>query len=127
MDDQHSHSIRLTSAWLPPRTGGGAWVRRFGTPSGIEPGMRVLLVIESPRVEGIVLNGSPLPAPAVGEHCWSCDVTTLLRGHNELSLTLAAADADTPAGKQDPHGRMPFPTHGGAVRLEILTPPGAER
>ena len=115
-----SHVIDLSTAWCPPpATAPGPWLRRFGRPSGLEPGDVVWLVIESPMGCGTVLNGFRLPpAPAGGaaRH----DVTRLLGARNELELALSEAAAGTgTAGPLPGHGRCPLPTAVGSVTLVI--------
>ena len=55
------HTIDLTNAWEPPTAGSRAWVRRFGRPSGIEPGDRIWLVMDAPPPADATLNGAALP------------------------------------------------------------------
>lgn len=121
--DHQPHTIRLDSVWTPPCAGGAEWVRHFGRPSGIDPGMRVVLVIESPAVSAIALNHTPLPAPAPGVDRWAHDITALLAARNELSLMPSTAPVDDLLDKVAGHGRAPLPAGCGSVTLQILTSP----
>jgi hypothetical protein len=105
------HTIDLTNAWEPPAAGSQAWVRRFGRPSGVEPGDRVWLVMDVPPPAGASLNGIPLPAMPEAVAPWRFDVTPRLGQRNELVLPL---DADG-CGMR----RAPLPALRGGVRLEI--------
>jgi hypothetical protein len=116
------HVINLATAWEPPAAGSRAWVRRFGQPSGIEPGDRLWLVIEDGATATLVLNGVCLPAE-IGRH----DVTELLESRNELLLIPAAVlaiDAEAPVENPSPaplHGRRDLDARHGRVSLEIET------
>jgi len=104
------HTIDLTNAWEPPAAGSRAWVRRFGRPSGVEPGGRVWLVMDVPPPAGASLNGVALPAlPEAAP--WRFDVTPRLGQRNELVLPLDAGGSDM--------RRAPLPALRGGVRLEI--------
>ncbi|NBX55302.1 MAG: hypothetical protein EBT70_09620 [Betaproteobacteria bacterium] len=120
------HVIRLGAAWEPPTAAGGggsAWVRRFGRPSGLQAGDRVLLVWERAAVMHDVpagtLNGTPLPGNAAGASRWEHDVTALLRDRNELRLEVPRPEpvCETAA----PHGRADLPAAWGSLALVIVT------
>jgi len=137
-----SHTIRLHAVWEPPDLsaapapsgGGPAWRRRFGRPTGLEGGLRVLLVVEAPPpVPGqslsdlglplcLVLNGTPLSRPADGVRSWITDITSLLAQRNELLLTPAAAG--WPPGSSpiatNLQGRCDLPVECGRVSLQIV-------
>jgi len=138
-----SHTIRLNAVWEPPDlpaahtpTGGGpVWRRRFGRPTGLEGGLRVLLVVEAPAsIPGqspfdlglpvsLVLNGTPLSRPADGLRSWITDITPLLAHRNELLLTPAVAGWP-PGGSPiavNLHGRCDLPVECGRVSLQIVT------
>jgi hypothetical protein len=113
--------INLSAAWDPPSESSCAWVRRFGRPSGIEPGDRVWLVVEPGDKAALVLNGICLVA-ASRRH----DVTELLEPRNELILVpQTGGHGDQVAASSDDHS--PGPSHGrrdlearfGQVHLEI--------
>ena len=106
------HRINLSNAWEPPSEGSRAWVRRFGTPSGVAPGDRVWLLVEGGVAATLVLNGVCLSAET-GRH----DVTALLEPRNELLLVPSAAEV-SPALS---HGRCGIDPQYGQVRLEIET------
>jgi len=125
MDNHHVHTIRLSAAWEPPAAASQPWVRRFGRPTGVGPGDRVVIVIERPAVTGATLNGMPLPPPVTGSARWEYDVTSLLSDRNELALTPAATPGAETAGGDAT--RAALPARYGAVRLEILTPPPVDR
>ena len=138
-----SHTIRLNAVWEPPDLaaaptptgGGGVWRRRFGRPTGLEGGLRVLLVVESPPpVPGqspadlalpvsLMLNGTPLLRPTDGARSWITDITPLLAHRNELLLTPAAArcPAERSAVATNLHGRCDLPAECGRVSLQIVT------
>lgn len=126
-DAADKHTIRLASAWEPPSAGGGVWLRRFGRPAGIEPGDRVLLVVETPAIAALTLNATPLPAPPAGATRWSHDITAILGDRNALSLAPCAGCGDGTAEVTDAHGRAPLPAQYGIVTLQILTLPAARR
>jgi hypothetical protein len=126
MTDDHAggrHEINLSTAWLPPDPASGrpAWLRRFGRPTGIEPGDRVWLVIESAVDGEATLGGEPLPPVAAGtirRH----DVTAMLGQRNELWLT-PSVTADIRAVVAGP-GRCELPATIARVSLEIEPMPG---
>ena len=133
MNDHHTHAapaphqIRLQSVWDPPRFGGDAWRRQFGRPAGIEPGIRVLLVVVEPALAAVTLNDIALPVPASPGSRWSQDVTELLRDRNELVLMPAATTAAATSEPPNAHGRLSLPAPVGRVFLEILTPAGVDQ
>lgn len=133
MDDQlicrdcTTHEIRLQAVWAPPRSRGQPWLRRFGRPAGIEPGIRVVLVIENAAVATLTLNGTALPQVTVAGSRWTYDVTNLLRDRNELLLMPAADELIVVGATANAHGRVSLPIIIGRVALEILTPSRAER
>lgn len=105
------HTIDLTNAWEPPAAGSRAWVRRFGRPSGIEPGDRIWLVMDVPPPADATLNGSALPSLSEAAGPWRIDVTERLGVRNELVLPLDADDGGM--------RRATLPAARGGVRLEI--------
>ena len=128
VDSMKPHIIRLSSAWEPPGEslrfpGVGevkAWVRRFGQPAGVSQGDAVLLVIESPVMATLWLNGTPLP-PRGGQMRWDHDIAAMLRERNVLSLVLGDG-----VGQElmevtlcDTRGRSPLPEAYGRVWIEI--------
>jgi hypothetical protein len=125
VDSMKPHIIRLSSAWEPPGEslrfpGVGevkAWVRRFGQPAGVSQGDAVLLVIESPVMATLWLNGTPLP-PLVGQMRWDHDIAAMLRERNVLSLVLGDGVAEE-STLRDAHGRSPLPVAYGRVWIEI--------
>ena len=112
------HVINLSTAWCPPPDAetGGAWLRRFGMPAGLESGEAVWVVIESPPGCGAVLNGVFLPHAEPGQTIRH-DVTALLQQRNELLLgpPELLARAVEPSARP----RCPLPIELGQVRLEI--------
>jgi hypothetical protein len=133
MSDQHTrhgpapHRIRLQAVWDPPSPGGETWRRQFGRPAGIEPGIRVVLVVEEPAVMSLMLNGAALSLnPAAGSR-WTHDVTDLLQDRNEMLLVPAADEPSRGWEVADAPGRVSLPVVVGRVSLEILTPPRADR
>jgi hypothetical protein len=121
------HEIRLSAAWEPPASGGGGWLRRFGRPAGIGPGVRVTLVVERGAAASVSLNGFSLPRPVPESSRWAWDVTGLLAGRNVLQIDPLPTGAEAIAVSLDRHGRAPLPDAIGCVRLEILTPTRIER
>jgi hypothetical protein len=112
------HRINLSTAWQPPGVAAEqtAWVRRFGSPAGIEPGDRIWLVVEAAVGCGLGLAGEPLPPVAAGtirRH----EITAMLRERNELVLTPAVAAGSVEVGMG--HGRCDLPPSIGRVALEI--------
>ena len=107
-----------------PRTSAGAWERRFGRPSGVEPGDRVLLVCTRsdepaaarPRLLP-ALNGSPLPPIDPAAARWEHEITPLLRDRNELVVQPEPAVA-SPA--VDRHGRAALPEAWGRLSVVIV-------
>lgn len=75
-------------------------LRRFGKPTGIEPGDTVRLVIAGFDALQVWLNDAPLPIDDTA----NCDLTALLAPRNVLRLTARRA-SDAPQ-----------------VRLEIIAP-----
>lgn len=109
------HVINLSTAWVPPVSGGTGWVRRFGRPAGVGPADRVLLVVESPGGCEISLADQVLPAVFAHQRWWH-DVTGLLRARNELTVRPPLPPA---AKASSAHGRLPLPEAVGRVWLEI--------
>lgn len=105
------HAIDLTNAWEPPAAGSRRWVRRFGRPSGVEPGDRIWLVMDEPPPAHATLNGVSLPALTAVDTPWRADVTDRLRARNELVLPLDATGDGT--------RRAALPAPRGGVWLEI--------
>lgn len=111
------HTIDLTNAWEPPVAGSRAtagpqiWVRRFGRPSGIEPGDRVWLVMDVPPPADATLNGAALPSLSDAAGPWRIDVTDRLGARNELVLPLGVDGGGM--------RRAALPATRGGVRLEI--------
>jgi len=68
------HTIDLTNAWEPPAAGSRAWVRRFGRPSGVEPGDR----------RAATLNEQPLAWREADPGDLECDVTAVIKPRNTL-------------------------------------------
>lgn len=89
------HAINLSNAWeaVPEEM---AWRRRFGRPTGLEPGDAVRLVWETPAAAALVLNGIALPRLEPGRP-WCQRVTHLLQERNELLLTAATPGTDAPS------------------------------
>jgi hypothetical protein len=116
------HSIHLGDAWQPPTKATGAWVRRFGRPTGVGAGDRLFLVCErlagAPVWRRLELNGRELPPVEPGMQRWECDVTALLDGRNELVLLPAAAEA----AAMGSGARMPLPRAWGRMTIEIEAP-----
>jgi len=136
------HTIRLQAVWEPPDLsaahtpigGGPVWRRRFGRPTGLEGGLRVLLVVELPAPAPdqplsdlglplcLVLNGTPLARPADGLRGWITDITPLLAHRNELLLTPAAAGWPPGSSPVATHlqSRGDRPVEGGRVSMQIV-------
>lgn len=114
------HRIRLGNAWEPPSPSHPVWRRRFGRPSGVVAGDRVLLVLD--RRPGptaglqLRLNGAALPPLLPGPGRWEHDVTLLLAARNELVVEPLAPP---PAGEAD--GRAALPEAYGRVSIEIVS------
>jgi hypothetical protein len=118
------HAIHLGNAWEPPAETAGGWTRRFGRPSGVEPGDRVLLVCERPSEAAAArprltlrLNGNSLVAidPACAR--WEHDITLLLGDRNELVVKPESADAQPAV---DRHGRASLPEAWGRLCVVIV-------
>ncbi len=117
------HAINLGNAWeAEPGDDGhaAAWVRRFGRPTGLEPGDTVWLVIEEPVACTLVLNGARLPDGLPGA-AYRVEITPRLRDRNLLVLVPPAGGAAA-AGA----GRVPLPDSLGRMRLELV-PAGQAR
>jgi hypothetical protein len=94
--------------------------RVFQSPTGLESGERVWLVVEPPRSRGAVkLNGTPLGDIAFGGRAFRFDITARLEDHNRLEIVVEhpALDGDSVANDDSdinrPGGLV------GEVRLEI--------
>lgn len=118
------HAIHLGTAWEPPMAGESAWVRRFGRPTGVDAGDRVLLACESVVAADAwrlaTLNGRPLAWHESAPGTLECDVTGLVDDRNVLVLPVAAAagaNADVNAGA----GRAPLPRDCGRPSLVIVS------
>jgi hypothetical protein len=118
------HAINLGNAWeSEPGDDGHAaeWVRRFGRPTGLEPGDSLWLVIEEPAACTLVFNGARLPESGPGAE-YRIEITPLVRDRNLLVLVPHDGAAVGAAAV----GRVPLPTPLGRVRLEIV-PAGVGR
>lgn len=120
----NQHAIHLGNAWEPPAEHAGAWTRRFGRPSGVEPDDRVLLVCERPSEAAaarprlaVSLNGMSLVPIDPGSARWEHEITPLLRERNELVLQAAQADAPPAV---DRHGRASLPEAWGRLSIVIV-------
>jgi hypothetical protein len=94
--------------------------RVFQSPTGLDAGQRVWLVVEPPRSRGVVkLNGEALGDVSWGGPNFRFDITDLLDDHNRLEIVVEhpALDGDWAAnddsGINRPGGLV------GEVRLEI--------
>lgn len=118
------HAIHLGNAWGPPANPAGAWERKFGRPSGVEPGDRVLLVCERSDAAAaqrpllrLTLNSIPLPPIGDAAARWEHDITPLLHERNELVVRPEWADT-SPA--VDRHGRASLPETWGRLCVVIV-------
>lgn len=113
------HAIHLGTAWEPPLAGQSAWVRRFGRPTGVDAGDRVLLACESVVAADAwrmaTLNGRELAWCETAPGTLECDVTGLIDDRNVLVLPVAAAAANAGAG------RAALPRHCGRPTLVIVS------
>jgi len=115
-DDSAAHAINLANAWeVEPGgpAGGGAWVRRFGRPTGLTAGDSLWLVIDGPAACTLALNGAALPACRPGV-AWRVEITPLVHDRNLLVLVPQAG------GIAGAAGRLALPAVLGRVRLEIV-------
>jgi len=108
------HSINLSGAWEVAGAG-TEWRRRFGLPTGLEPGDAVRLAWASPPRAVATLNGVALARLEPGR-AWAHRVTHLLQDRNELVL---ACDARPAAGGDDA-SRLTLPEPLGRPKLEII-------
>lgn len=124
------HRINLSSAWRPPAETGGAWVRRFGRPAGLEAGDRIWLVARGAGPVGLECNGVVLPAAAEAAAERRHDITPLLRQRNELVLVPApggsSAGAARLAGPLAAGDHRPLEPGLGSLHLEIVSEPSAD-
>ncbi|MFN5757562.1 MAG: hypothetical protein ACK48M_12350 [Planctomycetia bacterium] len=119
------HGIHLGNAWEPPADAAGDWTRRFGRPSGVEAGDRVLLVCERPGEEAAVarprltltLNGTSLATVGPVSARWEHDITPLLRERNDLVVKPEPAAAPPAV---DRHGRASLPEAWGRLSVVIV-------
>lgn len=119
------HAIHLGNAWEPPADAAGDWTRRFGRPSGVEAGDRVLLVCERQSEEAAVqrprltlaLNGTSLATVDPVSVRWEHDITSLLRERNDLIVKPEPAAAPPAA---DRHGRASLPEGWGRLSVVIV-------
>jgi hypothetical protein len=117
------HAIYLGNAWEPPADAAGSWTRRFGRPSGVEAGDRVLLVCERPGEAtaalprlAVSLNGRPLGTIDPASARWEHDITPLLRERNDLVVNPEPAAAPPAV---DRHGRASLPDAWGRLCIVI--------
>ena len=97
--------------------------RRFGRPTGVQPGQRIDLVVERLDAFGLVLlNGRSLGAVAAGQSGWRADVTHLLAPRNELGVEVELPEepADSPPLARPGRSGCPGGLIG-EVRLEIFS------
>ena len=84
--------------------------RRFSCPSGLEPGMRVVLVIEGVnRSAAVSLDERPLGEISGADSPWQCDIGEYLSGRHLLCV-----DVEMPLEETTGCGGLT-----GEVRLEI--------
>jgi hypothetical protein len=125
------HTIHLGNAWQAPTSSDSrasasgdlaGWRRRFGSPTGLESGDRVLLVVELPPAgmpwRRLELNGVALSPIDAGGSQWECDVTTMLRDRNEI-LLLPAIEAEL---QSEDAMRATFPESWGRISIQIAGP-----
>ncbi len=94
--------------------------RVFQSPTGLDSGERVWLIVEPPRSRGAVqLNGKSLGDVSWGGPSFRSDITDLLRDHNRLEIVVEypALDGDT-SRNDDSDINLPGGLIG-EVRLEI--------
>ena len=131
------HRIGLSQAWEQFAGGDaatGVWVRRFGRPTGLGEGDRVLLVIRGATIAAAAtLNGSPLAVHGSDGHesgrdgdgtpanQLEWDVTPLIQTRNELVL-MQERGMPPPGVVTLPQGadRRPLWPPLGEVSLEIV-------
>lgn len=118
------HAIYLGNAWEPPADAAGNWTRKFGQPSGVEAGDRVLLVCERPSEAAaarprlaVSLNGNSLGMIDPASARWEHDITPLLRERNDLVVNPEPAAAPPPV---DRHGRASLSDAWGRLSVVIV-------
>lgn len=105
-----AHRIHLRRPWQSAAAGPGpGWSRRFGRPTGLEPGDCVWLVIEGMPQAEVWLNGNRL-APVDLLIAERYDVTDRLMTRNEIVIV-----AETGPGAEPTAGEPPA-----EVYLEIV-------
>jgi hypothetical protein len=94
--------------------------RVFQSPTGLDSGECVWLVVEPPRSRGAIkLNGKPLGDASWGGPSFRCDITGLLEDHNRLEIVVEHPALDGGAAAND-HSDINLPGGLiGEVRLEI--------
>jgi hypothetical protein len=116
------HSIHLGAAWEPPAGAASpGWLRRFGRPSGLGPGERVVLVCDAgsgrPAWRRLLLNGQELSLAEATLTRFECDVTASLLPRNELVV-----EPLTAVPSRDGVRRADLPREWGRFTLEIDAP-----
>ncbi len=107
------HRIRLRRPWQCRLQGDRVlWSRRFGRPTGLEPGDTVWIVVEQcPAAGALLLNGRPIGQLSSGTAESRFEVTALVEPRNEMVLDLAAVFPDSSAAPDSPPG---------VVSLEVI-------
>jgi hypothetical protein len=76
--------------------------RVFQSPTGLDSGERVWLVVEPPRSRGAVqLNGKPLGDVSWGGPSFRADITDLLQDHNRLEIVVENPTLDGDTSRND--------------------------
>ncbi|MCZ2077237.1 MAG: hypothetical protein LC130_19845 [Bryobacterales bacterium] len=97
-----AHRIHLRRPWQSAAAGPGpGWSRRFGRPTGLEPGDCVWLVIEGMPQAEVWLNGNRL-APVELLIAERYDVTDRLMTRNEIVIVAETGPVAEPTAGEPP-------------------------
>jgi len=124
------HAIHLGAAWEPPTVATRAWIRRFGRPSGVEKGDRLVLVCEAAGSPGLwrnaTLNDQSLTWRDSGPGTMECDVTGMIADRNLLVVAEVAAQvvSEVAGGVASGHHletRVTLPPAWGRLSLVVVS------
>ena len=117
-----SHAIHLGAAWEPPSAAERSWIRRFGRPSGVGGGDRLVLRCEGAACPDAwrraTLNGRAVEWRAVDATVLDCDVTAWIGDRNQLSLPAEEHEA---VGDRVGGPRVSLPPSWGRLSLLVVS------
>jgi hypothetical protein len=103
------HTIRLREPWERSRdsTGELRLRRKFGLPTGLHASTRVVLAIGGlSGLTEVRVNGAEMVLEVASTDTLKWEITSLLKGRNEICLVVKASDETLSAGELKPLVRL---------------------